>query len=131
MYSLFFKKIRPYKKLKKEAERVAEEILSIGPEPMDVQISLQRTPDPTKRFKVSMLLKGLSRPVVISRAGDGVFKLLKQVEKTALDELHRLKDRKIARKRNLAPRAREHSRWDHMRPSPPDRDLDLPHPKAV
>lgn len=96
MYSLFFKKVRPSNKLKKEAERVANEILDILPEQADVQITMQRTQDPSRSFQVSMLVRGLSRPIVITRVGQGAFNLLRQVEKLTLQEVKRLKDKKIA-----------------------------------
>lgn len=95
MYSLFFKKVRPSGKLKKEAERVANEILEATPEQADVQISVRRTQDPSRSFQVSLVVRGLRRPIVITRVGHGVFNLLRQVEKLALRELKRLKEKQI------------------------------------
>ncbi len=95
MYSLFFKKVRPSNKLKKEAERVANEILEVVPQQADVQISVQRTQDPSRSFQVSMLVRGLSRPIVMTRVGHGVYNLLRQVEKQTLREIKRLKEKRM------------------------------------
>lgn len=99
MYSLFFKKVRPYKKLKKEAERVATEVLAVVPEQADVQVTISRTQDPSHQYQVSLLVRGLRKPVIVTKEGDGLLSLLRQVEKLALQELKRMKDKQIAAKR--------------------------------
>jgi hypothetical protein len=99
MYSLFFKKVRPYKKLKKEAEQVASEVLASAPEQADVQLSIQRTQDPSHPYQVSLLVRGLRKPIIVTKSGDGLFHLLRQVEKLTLQELKRMKEKQIEAKR--------------------------------
>ncbi len=99
MYEFHAKDLAQTEALKQYADHAVKEIKLIYSWDTDIQVTIEPEAKDKHLFSVSMSVFGLSKPIVVKKAGKHVLSVLRKVRKTVMRQIHRLSERKVSYRR--------------------------------